>query len=249
MRCEDMKVECFYTELEKVKPKIDPVKDKINWKALSNQITIDREILNYYVNDIDWVVMGARLYSDNPSIFSEYYEKGLFTIESLNARPCVAVMMKYWDEIPKDSIRFNGLGSEATMEVLDLLIEDDRFTTEEVIERILKSNYGDYTEQFRKRALEVYKNSLPFAIWGKVEKGQSIGYIDNWFNHDEVMKYFNISQPLHRREVLKRMSRENLEKYQDLFDFTTKELIEQRQLWHTRDILKYFFTGKFRARS
>jgi len=248
MNCESMKIECFFTELEKVKPKIDPVIDKINWRELSRHITIDEAILDYYQKNINWTMMGARLFSENVDLFNKYENLGLFKIGELRGQPSYDLLMSRFYEIHKDCINPNNFSSVNTINIVKLMIADPRFTPEELVEMMFReSSMFNHSKNLRELMLETYGNDFSMKFWARVEEGNSIGYFEDWIEHGKVRSYYDKTLPSHRRAVLNRLSRKSLEELMFPIDkFTLRELIYHNFVYDLKTIFRFVFKGKLK---
>jgi len=83
MDCEKLDIECFFTEYEQVKAKIQGNEEKIDWKELSKEIPINEEIILNYEKYLDMNEIALRLalsHSENAQKLFKKYEK-FFTFE------------------------------------------------------------------------------------------------------------------------------------------------------------------------
>ena len=246
MNCSDLNVECFYTELEKVKTKIDPVKDKINWDSLSMKITLDEDVLDYYKSDLNWIEIGSRLSNENKELFEKYLDLDLYKFSDLKKYPMISILLKYWDDIPTSMIEISIYSTDDAHDILKRMIQDKRFEESKIVENIFNSSYAiRYSDEFRKLAVTHFGAEISEKIWKKIENNESVSSFDYWFDQEQIRNGYNPSLETHRKAVLERLTRRQIERYQDIFDFSTKELIDYRQLWNLKGVLVYMFTGNF----
>ena len=244
MKCEEINIECFYTPLEKIKDKIDPVIEKIDWTELSKQIVIHESVLDYYTTRLDWHVIGNRLARGSIDLFNKYVELRDIDLSSISVVPNDEIFIKYFKELPVEVLSFDYVNADRMMKVVRMMVEDNRFDNRILAEQVIRSRV--VSRNFRKDAIFLLSKEIKTAFWDIIDRGGCIDHFSYWFTEDIIREGYDDSNEKHRHELIVSLSRKMFEQYQEMFNFTTKELVKSGKL-RGLNILVYMVTGIYKA--
>jgi len=244
MKCEEIDIECFYTPLEKIKDKIDPVISKIDWTELSKQIMLHESILEYYKDRLNWHVIGNRLARGSIDLFSKYAESKDIDVSGVSVVPNDGILIKYFKELPVEVLLFNYVENKNIMKVVRMMVNDDRFNNYDIAKQVIHNRV--ISRHFRKEATLLLLNEIDTAFWNIVEQGDYIDNFNYWFDEYVIRDGYDNSNEKHRKAILEGLSKKGFERYQEMFSFSTKELINSGKL-RGLNILVYAVTGKYKS--
>lgn len=223
MKCDEINIHCFFTELEKIKSKVDGNEDKIDWIQLTRELPIREEILDFYKGRIEWGEMKNLLWINNPELFKKYYDGGMYSdLSNLGTNGKYENIVAYLDKLDKQNINVFNINGGHIAEFFGLMIDSKKWSTDELIGMGLKSyNLNDVlNERFSvEDIIRVFLEIIDF------DKDKSAPYLDNWMNVPALMAVIDLNKDSHRRFVLTNSSsRVFVEHFESKHEFTYKSI-------------------------
>lgn len=204
MNCDEMNIHCFFTELEKLKAKIDGHEDKIDWTGLSREFLLREEILDYYKDRVDWEVISKRLWDYDCKLFTKYYDEKMFDdFANFGTGGNFDCVLKYFDKLDAEKVSLRSVYTSQYLEVYKLMIASPKWDSETLIN--MAFSYVELneilTDTFKEEEIvEVFLNRLDVDI------ATNTPYLENWLDNPALMAVIDLNNLKHRNFVLQNLN-------------------------------------------
>ena len=249
MKCETLEIECFFTELEKIKPKIDKVIDKIDWTALSREIALDKAVMQEYKDWLDWKVIGRRLFtSDKSDLFSFWVNAGKINISDYyNIIPSFEILQRHFDDLlPIDIFEYYTEENEdEIVKILERMIGDKRYTDEFLVNNFLESSIKWQSLKVIDLMFYAYGSTISKRFWEIADNKISKSCFDTWMSRREIANNFNPNNEQHRKLILSKGDFQSYPEYFFMCKWTTKELLEYKHIKCFKQLFFWVFTRRY----